>query len=557
MPHTPSPETPFWWPLDLSDRVAEALERFRQHMRETPVALDDSLSAAVAEQLAELMHRNVGRIIERDSLPHLSHVLNGWGDGWFRGRRMMEYVQSFVHRDGGGNPFVLQCNPEGEFHPWQSFAYAVMAGVDADAPLPSGVTLRELMRNSRELGTREGHELGHLLFALAYVEPRADGQPFTLKGESHDVHGLMEMAVEAHHYGSFDVCRKFHLTEGLCAMAARVQEFAGYREAAQGFLKGQLDMLLLVGLILEESRRLTEMGRPAEDGDLILELRDTLIVGNYIENHCYYAGHIIELADFAASLDYHIAPEHRAVMAFVVNELNRTLPPYLPDLCFDECFLHLGHYRRAITLLSLVEGLNAGDAALARTDLTRYTVDFDAYTPDEELILVASQQAYPRVAGVYEVAGFSAGARPEFLNVIAQYGATTPPPHLTARGLADHFRRIGPPWWPRAVHYELIDYGGRVGAELHLESDDVRPLAERLRPLVGRIAARLPGRRVEWEPKWSSGRGRLIVLFDEAAAPEQIAAGMQTLIEETFTELDEAARAIVSEASARQGLAAN
>lgn len=554
MPNTSAPETPFWWPLDLSDRVAEALAGFRQRMRETPVALDDSLVAAVAQQLTELMHRNVGRIIERDSLPHLSHVLNGWGNGQFRGRMMMEYVQSFIHRDAGGNPFVLQCNPEGEFHPWQSFAYAVMAGVDADAPLSSGVTLRGLMRNSRELGTREGHELGHLLFALAYVEPDAGGRPFSLEGESRDVQGLMEMAVEAHHYGSFDVCRKFHLTEGLCAMAARAPEFAGYREDAQGFLEGQLDMLLLVGLILEESRRLAGEGRPAVEGELILELRDTLIVGNYIENHCYYAGHIIELAAFAASLGYHIAPEHRAAMAFVVNELNRTLPPYLPDACFDECFLHLGHYRRAITLLSQAGGLQAGAAAFARADLARYTVDFDAFTPDEELRRVMAQRSYPRVPGIFEVAEFSAGARPEFLNVIARYEATSPPPHLAARGQADHFRRIGPSWWPRAVHYEMIDYGGWIGAELHLESDDVRPLAERLRSLVGRVAGRLPERRVEWEPQWSAGRGRLRVLFEEGAAPEQVAAGMQALIEETLPEIDEAARAIGCE-TARQPVA--
>jgi hypothetical protein len=545
MPETHAPETPFWWPLDLSAREEEALGRFRRRMRETPVALDARLVESVAEQLAALMHRHVARIVERDSLPHLSHVLNGWGDAKFRGLRVTERLEGFIQRDARGRPLVLQCDPEGEFHPWQSFAYAVMAGVGADDAFPPGVTLRELMRNSRFLNTREGRELGHLLFALAYVEPRADGPPFSLDGEVCDVPGLMERAVEAHHYGSFEVCRKFHLTEGLCAMAALTERFEGYRRDAQGFLEGQLDMLLLVGVILEEARRLTEAGEAAAEGSLILELRDTLVLGNYIENHCYYAGHIIELAVFADSLGYHIPDEHRAAMAFVVNEVNKTLPPYLPDACFEECFLHLGHYRRAVTLLSEMTRLRAEGRPPSRADLARYTVDFDAFTPDEELMLIATRAAYTPANAVYEVAAFSNGARPEFLDVVESYRAASPPPHFEVRGAAGHFRRIGPPWWPRAVHYELIDYGGPVGAELHLESDDVRLLAECLRPLVERVAARLPGRRVEWEPKWSEGRGRLRVLFDADAAPGMAADGMRALIEETFPELDAAARAVV------------
>ncbi|MCA1612643.1 MAG: hypothetical protein LC795_04670 [Acidobacteria bacterium] len=544
MPNAHAPETPFWWPLDLSSREEEALGRFRRRMRETPVPLDAGLCAAFAEQLAELMSRHVAGIVERDSLPHLSHVLNGWGDARFRGRRVTERFENFIHRDAGARPFVLQCNPEGEFHPWQSFAYAVMAGVDPEESFPPGVTLRELMRNSRLLDTSEGRELGHLLFALAYVEPDAGSPPFSLRGECRDVRGLMKLAVEAHHSGSFEVCRKFHLTEGLCAMAALSEGFAEYRRDAQGFLEGQLDMLLLLGLILEEARGLTERGETAEDGSLIRELRETLVLGDYIENHCYYAGHIIELAAFAESLGYRVAPEHRAAMAFVANELNRSLPPYLADACFGECFLHLGHYRRAITLLPVLERLRAERGALTRADLARYTVDFDAYAPDAELISAAARQAYPRVPGVFEVATFEGGARAEFLSVVASYRSTSPPPHFEPRGAGEHFRRIGPPGWPRSVHYEFVDYGGPVGAELHLESDDVRPLAERVRPLVGRVAARLPGPRIEWEPKWSQGRGRLRVVFDASAAPEQVAAGMRALIEETFPELDAAARGV-------------
>ncbi len=533
-------ESPFWWPLDLSEREAEAAVEFRRRMVDEPVALDVPLADSVSDRLTSLMRRHVAAIIERDSLPHLGHVLNGWGDVKFKGARLTHRLGSFIHRGGGGEYLILQCDPEGEFHPWQGIAYALMAGVDPDEPLPPGVTLGELANNSRYIRTREGHELGHMLFALAYLDPDIGGRPFSLGGETRDVPALMEMAVEAHHYGSFEVCRKFHLTEGLCAMAARVAGLERYRADAQGFLNGQLDMMLLLGVILHEARGLAEAGRGAEPGILIQELRDTLVLDSYLENHCYYAGHIFELAGFAESLGYNIAPEYRSAMFFVANELNRTMPPYLPHAYFPECFLHLGHYRRGVTLLAELERLRPLGLPLMPSDLARFTADLDA-APDADEPTHAPPPKPPE--GVYELASFSVNPRADFTEVVEQYRSDAPA-HLPPRGIDEVFRRVIPAGWPRALHYELIDYGGPVGAELHLESDDVRPLAGRVRALTERVARRFPGRRVEWEAEWYEGCGRLRVIFDGDSPKETIAEGMSALIAETFDELDAHAKSL-------------
>jgi hypothetical protein len=538
------PVDSFWWPLDLSARAEAAMEELRERLRHAPVPLDSPAVAEVSDQLSRLMARHVGDIMERDGLPHQCHVINGWGDARFRGHPLMDHMGGFVHRDPRGRAFILQVDPEGDFHPWQSLAYAVMAGVDPDRPIPpAGATLRDLAKNSRYLNTRDGHELGHLLFALAHLDPAIDGRPFLLAGEPCGVPRLMEMAVEAHHYGSFEVCRKFHLTEGLCAMASRVEGLAAYRADAQGFLTGQLDMLLILSLILREARRQIAAGEPPREESLLQELRDALVMGNYLENHCYYAGHLVELATFAEILGFDLAPEHRSAMALVVNDLNALLPGYLPHLAFADCFLHLGHYRRAATLMVELERVRAEGRAATRDDLARYAVDFDALPPG------LAPTPRPEDAGVFNLAVAASAPRQEFLRILDAY-ASLAPDGLEARGKFDHFRRMGPPTWPRSFHYELLDYGGPVGAEIHLETDAVRPLAGRVRALRDRVARRFPGRPVEWDPAWSRDRGRLYVLFPADQAPEEVAAGLRALIDETFPELDEAASRILMDPGA-------
>ena len=78
----------------------------------------------------------------------------------------------------------------------------------------------------------------------------------------HDVDPLQVIArvvTDRHHEGR-DAVAPQPLTEGLCAMSVKVPGLEGYRDDARGFLNGQLDMMLLLGAILDEARRL-ERGR--------------------------------------------------------------------------------------------------------------------------------------------------------------------------------------------------------------------------------------------------------------------------------------------------------
>jgi hypothetical protein len=521
----------FWWPLTLSAPEEAAVRSFHKEMARGAVWLNVGRVTATSDLLAGVMARHVGDIIARDGLPHLCHVVNGWGNGWYAGRRLLDRYADFVHWDGEGRPFVLQKDPEGEFHPWQSFAYAVMAGVDAGYVIgPQGVTLGELAQTSRALNTSAGHELGHLLYAAAYL---GGDSRFGMLDHDFDLAELTAIAVETHHHGSFEVCRKFHLTEGLCAVAARVPHLSPIRRAAQGFLNGQLDILFVVGTIVAEASRVAGGGADRHASALLGQLRESLILGDFLENHFYYAGHLIELATLAAELGYDVQPVHWHAMAYITNELNGLLPAYVERLAFPDCFLHFGHYRRAITLLSQVMA-EPGQFRTEGLAHTAYAVDFDRVPP-----LPFGDPSAVRT-DVYELEVASGVMRDRFADIVARY-AEAADPDLAPRGGFPHFRRAGPSSWPRAVHYEMLDYGDSVGVELHLESDAVLPLQPLLLSFVAQLSDRFRPEVVEWDPTWWKARGRLRVRYGNDRPAAEVAGGMSRLIEATYPAVDRVA----------------
>ncbi len=96
---------------------------------------------------------------------------------------------------------------------------------------------------------------------------------------------------------------------------------------------------------------------------------------------------------------------------------------------------------------------------------------------------------------------------PYFQSVLDTYNREAADP-LKTRGQGRSYRQIRPDAWPSMLHYEYLNYQDEIGAEIHLESDQVRPLANLLQQFSGsRILDNII---LAWDPRWSRGRGRLI-----------------------------------------------
>src|SRR5450755_5025250 len=135
----------FWWPLDLSDRERAAVDDVAVLLQTYPALHDRALAKRASALLAEAMSSRIGEIEDRDTMPNLCHVINGWGNAPLSGGSVLDGYARYVHRSSEGTPSILQCSDEGDFHPWQSFAYAVMAGVSPDTPIAgAGCSLFEL-----------------------------------------------------------------------------------------------------------------------------------------------------------------------------------------------------------------------------------------------------------------------------------------------------------------------------------------------------------------------------------------------------------------------------
>lgn len=519
-----------WWPISPSRPERVAVEELRKRLRRKVLRLDRPLAVATGNLLTNLLARNADEIIGRDGLTHLGHVINGWGNVRHEGATIVSRLERFIHRDYKGAAHLLQVNPEGDVHPWQTFAYAVMAGIPSSTRV-GPATLRQLTLGSDDLKTDCAAELGHFLFAIAFLGPQHSNRRFLFGGQPCSLPELVAAAIDAHLYGPFDVCRKFHLTEGLCAVAARLDSRTSLRRAAESFLHGQLEMLLLFGVAIERLER-----REVDEQSIVRRIRDRLALSRYLENHFYYAGHAIELACFAQLLGFELLPEHRAVIPFILDRLNRTLPRYAERLYFPACFLHFGHYRRALTLWTELE--QRPHAQFAPRLLSRYT----ALLSDASQTYVPARLDETPVANDYELAPWAEGPRGRFRSILEEYRRVARPGFETYGGYS-HFRRVLPAAWPRSVHYEFIDYGNQVGVELHIESDSALLLRDVIHDAAAQVTVPRAGP-AQWDADWARGRGRLRVCFADRTSPQDVALGMIALLDQTFRTIDPIARTL-------------
>jgi hypothetical protein len=102
---------------------------------------------------------------------------------------------------------------------------------------------------------------------------------------------------------------------------------------------------------------------------------------------------------------------------------------------------------------------------------------------------------------------------------------------LRTRGHGKKYQQIRPDQWPKSLHYEFGNYRYEIGVELHLESDDLREMAGELAQFVGTELGK--GVSLEWDPRWSRQRGRLIARISKEEELGKIAEAMHALISKT------------------------
>jgi hypothetical protein len=134
---------------------------------------------------------------------------------------------------------------------------------------------------------------------------------------------------------------------------------------------------------------------------------------------------------------------------------------------------------------------------------------------------------------------------PELLEVIRIFDAQAPA-ELRTVGTSGFYRQVRVPGWHRHVHYEFYQLRSAFCVTLDLEGEEARPLGRVLQGMAGQSL--VGGRaRLDWDERWSAGRGRLIARFSYPLDAGAAAAGMIDLIALTRPKVDAALREIAQQ----------
>jgi hypothetical protein len=443
-------------------------------------------------------------LISDDSLPGLAHTFLALGDLPEARTSLLLRIADFVETSGS-RARIRQHHPEGDFHPWQSFAYLTLLDPAAgDWTLTDGTTIREVARGSTDLAVEQAEELGHPLLAASWLFGDADVPPLRFGGTDLNVEEILRHALYAQWFGHFDVCRKFHLTEGIVSITARQTGLGPYRHLAAAALSGQYR-------VLEATAALT-YGLAHRLGDpQLAQLRTSLGLSDLFQDHLFYVGHLLELSNLAAAVGADTPSP--LVLEPMINVVNAWLIEHLArGESLRSNVVQVSHYLRGLSHY------------LARRAPAWTVAD----------VMAAPAAPFPFAA---ETAALEL-PRPLFRSSLDAINRTAP--EITLRGSLSHFRRYRPAHWPRPLHYELLDYGDWLGVEVHIESDDCLWARPVLLDLARRMVVPSGADRIEFDPQWWLGRGRLRILFQDESDPARVARGFAELIQASEPALTDA-----------------
>lgn len=108
----------------------------------------------------------------------------------------------------------------------------------------------------------------------------------------------------------------------------------------------------------------------------------------------------------------------------------------------------------------------------------------------------------------------------------------------------DRYRKIYVAGWPAPVHYEFLPSHARrqMGVELHVETEKAAAVTGILPALCAGVRDAMPGQTVVHDPAWTSGCGRLQVVFPDTVTADSLARAMQQLIALTRSRVEAALR---------------
>jgi len=114
---------------------------------------------------------------------------------------------------------------------------------------------------------------------------------------------------------------------------------------------------------------------------------------------------------------------------------------------------------------------------------------------------------------------------PELVAVFKAYNDA--PNEAPAVGIAPDYRRVRVAAGSRLLHYNFSQKAHCIIVRYSGEVDDPPNMRKAVSALAGKAVA---GNKLDWEPDWRGGRGRLAARFPLETPPQTIAAAMRELI---------------------------
>lgn len=341
----------------LDARERSAVSSFKEFMSGASILLDRPTIDQCCKNYASMPKDGFKSLLDSGDPSTIAHLIVGFGDFQFEGRSSLELLHNLGSCSRSGSAHILQSR-DGDYHPWQMFAYASLAGVPPEAVIPqTGATFRTLAINSNviSLDGRGYEDLGHLLVAASFLVPDR-GFEFRLDGQKVSLEWIAGKALEAHTNMRESVCHHFHITEGLVVASRLVPGLGGLSGEAQELIDRQIDILSYIGTVLTNltNRKL-------------ISLREA-------EALIFPVGHALELAAISQMFGYQFSREQTNIINYIATASSFVFGQLM---CMND-FHTLAHHRRAATLLLELDSIRSEGGCLAAADLTKYRVDLDA-----------------------------------------------------------------------------------------------------------------------------------------------------------------------------------